>query len=303
MSLQYYDDERDRWPQLNLGGQIGQAEALEIIRRLCARFYLSYKELQIVFTNGRRRTWARKYAMTFNIRWLNYRTICHELAHVYHLQKTRRGGERYHGRKHAQIVDRMCGWLIEQKIHLGSVAHEIALEEIERAKRDVEQKVRAAMPEPVESKIAHRVEQIKRLERKVKSLTTRLKSARRSLAALQRSAQKKTTRPISVLSAPRPVINHPPKKSTPPKETKTPLGKIIDLAKRLGAKVDHDSSQTIVDAPTGYVWASEDIHYLIEPHNQEDRQESYDDLFQRMSQGLVPCKDLQCDSCHPNGDK
>jgi len=191
MSLKYYDNERDRWPQLNSGGQIGQAEAQEIIRRLCSRFYLSYKGLQIGFTSGRRGTWASKCSMTFNIRWLNYRTICHEVAHVYHLQKTRRYGELYHGRKHAQIIDRMCGWLIEQKIHLGAVAHEIALKEVEQSKRAAEQKVRAAMPEPVESRITHRIEQIKRLERKVKTLTTRLKSARRSLAALQRVAHKK----------------------------------------------------------------------------------------------------------------
>jgi hypothetical protein len=43
----------------------------------------------------------------------------------------------------------------------------------------------------IDEKICHREEQIRRLERKAKALQTRIKTARRSLAALMRARKRK----------------------------------------------------------------------------------------------------------------
>jgi hypothetical protein len=96
-----------------------------------------------------------------------------------------------------ELVLDLCRIVYVRRWHL-TIPEERKAAEAEAAKRDADRAairaVRDAMarnPHVVRTKkIEKRKAQIARLERKVKSLTTRLKSARRSLAALERSAER-----------------------------------------------------------------------------------------------------------------
>jgi hypothetical protein len=214
--LQFYADERERWPQLHqsgyssnevgrdgykvrhryyVHGRMDRPEILAGIQRLASRFGLSLKGLEIGWTSGRRTSAAGRNHATFNLDWCDWLTVVHELAHVYWFRKLAYGtrqGRNKHGRRMAGIVDRMAAWVVEQGWHLGTLAHEVALAELELEARHQEREKLAAMPEPIEARIARREEQVKRLERKIKALTTRLRTAHRSLGALQRSAKKRS---------------------------------------------------------------------------------------------------------------
>jgi len=189
--LAYYVAERQRWPMLEVA--IGAEEAEAGIRRLARRFGLSLKHIEVGFTRGRRWSRAGSHSITLNLNWAGWRTIAHEFAHTYYRRKysfTRRYGHNDHGRAHRRLVDRFCTWIIEQGWHQGTLAHEVALAEQEREVRQQAKEREAATPPPVEARIAHRQDQVARLTRKIKALSTRRTNALRSLRGLERQLAK-----------------------------------------------------------------------------------------------------------------
>jgi hypothetical protein len=181
--LKYYDDERERWAALK--GRVGQAEARLGVQLLARQFGLSLKYVAIKFTRGRRHSKGGRHVIILNLDWAGWRTIAHEVAHTYQASKLKTF-TRWHCKQHRKLTDRFCAWLVEQGWHQGALAHEVALAEIEREKREHEDRKAAATPPPIEHRIERREAQVRRLETRIKALTTRLKTARRSLSALQR---------------------------------------------------------------------------------------------------------------------
>lgn len=230
-SLLYYEEERKRWPQLNVA-LCSFAEAQEAIRRWAKHYDLPSP--QIAQTTGRRRSYANAVWIVLNTnywgthvpqgkdwRTLCWRTVAHEFAHFWMFRQwpdnrpvcrscdgtgtwrpegasvsypcakckgqKRLGKKRnrhHHGQEHVERVDILCKWILREAWERGTIAHELALKDQARTTKRRERA--AAMPNPIEVRIARREEQVKRLTRKVKNLTTRLNSARRSLAALRR---------------------------------------------------------------------------------------------------------------------
>lgn len=209
MSLKFYADEAARWPQLHLSPghryvdsagkthvrrNMDEAEVELGIRRLSRKFGLSLKHVGIEFTRGNRHSHAGRNVIRINMDFAGWLLIAHEVAHVYYRRKLAfetRDGRVEHGRRMAGIVDRFAAWIIQQRWHEGELAHEVALDEMAREARREHKERLAATPPPIEARIEHQAEQVTRLERKVKTLTTRLKTARRSLAALERQANKR----------------------------------------------------------------------------------------------------------------
>jgi len=185
-AYRYYEDERVRWAVLHNPGRMGRDEAELGIRRLAANFGLSLKGVRVEFTSGRR--WSRGgYGLIRtnmdNASWL---LIAHEVAHCWIHRKHSRRGPRCHNKAHRRVVDRFCAWILEQGWTEGSLAHEVALEGIQRKAQALEDRRSAAEPPPIDDRIARRQVQVKRLETRIKALGTRLKTALRSLSALRR---------------------------------------------------------------------------------------------------------------------
>lgn len=194
--LAYYAAERQRWPMLEVA--VGAEEAEAGIRRLARRFGLSLKHVAIGFTSGRRWSRAGSHQITLNLDWAGWRTIAHEFAHTYYRRKysfVRRYGHNEHGRAHRRLVDRFCAWIIEQGWHQGTLAHEVAVAEMARAAQQKEREIAAACPPPIEARIAHRQDQVARLTRKIKALSTRRTNALRSLRGLERQLAKSQVHP------------------------------------------------------------------------------------------------------------
>jgi hypothetical protein len=187
--LKYYEDERQRWPVLHAAGRLSEAEVLLGIRRLFQKFSLRLRKVDIRFSHGYRTSNAGRYSITINMDYANWLTVAHEVAHTYHATKYKRD-ERWHGRTHARITDRFCAWITEQGWHTGALAHEVALGELASAQRAGQAALVAATPPPLTARIEHREEQVTRLTRKIKALTTRRARALRSLGALRRQLEK-----------------------------------------------------------------------------------------------------------------
>jgi len=127
-------------------------------------------------TSGNRYTWVRGNTCFINVD-KGWGDFIHLLSHYLHRAST---GEN-HSKDHARLELRMRkevlrrGWLDGRLKDKGRVK---------------------VPPSPID-KIQKRRDQIIRLERKIKGLTTRLKTAKRSLSALERN-QKKTQQPPTV---------------------------------------------------------------------------------------------------------
>jgi hypothetical protein len=252
MSLRFYDDERERWAKLEGGyalgkkARLGEEEAEAGIGRLANHFGLSLKQVDIGFTSGNRWSRAGRHNITLNLDWASWLTVAHELAHTYYRHKysfERRRGHNEHGPALARIIDRFAAWIMEQGWHLGTLAHELAVAGEARAARRASAERAAATPEPVEARIARRRAQVKRLEAKLKGTATRLKKARRSLAALERSAARgKDPRP------PTPPAPRKPGKGTPRQES-------LKAAKALEVRVEDREGEIELFAPEGMTWS------------------------------------------------
>lgn len=200
-ALAYYDEEKVRWPQLagyppcgrNSGGLVGRPgwltrEEAEVAVPKLARHFGIKVDGGLCFTSGRNHSTAYYRAITLNVTWLSWLLVAHELAHCLHRQQYREAGsgERFHGRRHARLTDRLCRYIVKQGWHEGALAHALALK-AERAELRVKA---AACPPPIEARIVHRQDQVARLTRKIKALSTRRTNALRSLRGLERQRAK-----------------------------------------------------------------------------------------------------------------
>ncbi len=194
MSLDYYRKERERHPSLQ-AARCSFNDAAEAIRLLAKEYEVEIRD--VLRTSGVRRSmWHSGSAkvIVFNVDHLSWLTVVHEFAHAWD-EKTRPKSARWHDSEHAELVDILArkvverGWIAE--LPAQRAARDLARLEARRA--------RAAMandPAVVRAKkIEKRRAQVERLEAGIKrcmvreaALTTRLKRAKRSLAALVRAA-------------------------------------------------------------------------------------------------------------------
>jgi hypothetical protein len=189
----YYAAEEARWPCAGWMG-LSKWEAEEGIKRLCRHFRIALPRLNLREAH-RESGRANAYMLTMSIAG-GWRLLAHELAHTWHSQRCHREtrlalvrGEEtvtvpWHGKDHRRLVDRILRYVERQGWHRGGLAEAAAYRE--RQARDGKAERMAACPSPLESRIAHREEQVARLTRKIKALETRRRTAMRSLAALRR---------------------------------------------------------------------------------------------------------------------
>jgi hypothetical protein len=82
----------------------------------------------------------------------------------------------------------------------------------------------------------------------------------------------------------------------------TTLSKLKKEAAKIGATVEQDrigdTLNTEVFSPSGFRFASDSTHIFVDcvyvPWKPD-----YADLLNRISYGLEPCEDAQCEWCHP----
>lgn len=245
-AYRYYEDERIRWAVLGDRKRIDYDEARLGICRLAAHFGLSLRRVSIEFTSGRRWSLGGHYLIRINMDMVSWLLIAHEVAHCWISRKHARRSPRCHNKAHRRVTDRFCRWIQEQGWREGSLAHEVALEGIQRETESRQERRAAAEPPPIEHRIAQREAQVKRLQTHIKALTTRLRRAQRSLSALER------------------VRSRPPRERKPPAERKPraprPRGmsirqQVLALAATMDVAVDRDRDEIEMDAPPGKVWS------------------------------------------------
>jgi hypothetical protein len=186
-------NEKQRWPALTERiPRGGWSEVEEGIRRLALAHSLPLRGVEIKPTSGCRSSRAGTHRIIINMESATWLLVAHEVAHTYTIKKLSvdRRGHGWHNRVHARITDRFAAWIVAQRWHQGDLAHELALAEIAQAGAARERT--AATPPPIDVRIAHRERQVKRLTTRIRALTTRLKRAQRSLAALRRSAERRS---------------------------------------------------------------------------------------------------------------
>lgn len=85
----------------------------------------------------------------------------------------------------------------------------------------------------------------------------------------------------------------------------TTLAKVKRAAAALGATVEDSKEghthECTVEAPHRHIWKSDDIHMLIDACYRPWKPD-YADLLRRMSYGLEPCTDPDCDWCNSEED-
>lgn len=180
-ALAYYDEERARHPDLQ-ALVLSRDEAREMVRR-AMRWVGGRGAFQptVAFTSGRRLSRAGSGLVTLNADHLSALLVAHECGHELDVRARHPLGRRiWHGKRHRRIVDRLARWM--RREGLESVIARVA----RRAETVARREARAACPPSLDDRIARRVEQCARLERRIRSLTTRLRTARRSLVALER---------------------------------------------------------------------------------------------------------------------
>jgi hypothetical protein len=189
----YYAEEAARHPDL-VRIWLARDEAQELVIRTVRHFRgrsASLPEIQLRGSVARGGRWLVRLPTARPISGL---LVAHEVGH--HLDswaRERNGlilGERWHGKRHRRIVDRICRWLRREGLESALLACAGKRETVER----VEAKARAAAcPPPLDARIAHRQAQVERLERRIRILSTRLRTAKRSLSALLRSQSRRET--------------------------------------------------------------------------------------------------------------
>jgi hypothetical protein len=58
-----------------------------------------------------------------------------------------------------------------------------------------------------------------------------------------------------------------------------------------------DTHECTVEAPPGFCW-EEGLHMFVDCANRPWKPD-YDDLLNRMKDGVQPCVDAECEWCHP----
>ena len=212
--LDYYKQEDERYAEIP-DRPITGAELQIAFQKLCRHFKLPHIRLEV--TSGNRHSHFSPGEVRINLDakrgWL---VLAHEMGHFLHYEKRRQqitklrdqmpfsgpqralreariekiGKQRWHGRHHARFTDKVFAYIQKQGWNEGALAEKLAGKRQAAVER--ESQLRAARGS-IDHKIERRRQQVQRLERKIKALTTRLKTARRSLSALERVKAKKTT--------------------------------------------------------------------------------------------------------------
>lgn len=187
MSLLYYRQENERHPLLH-ATRCSEVEAQEAIRRLWVHFAgRKYEQPQLSFTSGNRISRGGRFSIRLNVDGMNWLLVIHELAHSLDALRFHQGRQsseaRWHSKYHAKWVDRLADYVAELSWPTGGLAQEIAIRELAALRSRF---LAAARKTSIDERIAHREEQVARLEKRIRALTTRTKTARRSLAALRR---------------------------------------------------------------------------------------------------------------------
>lgn len=195
MAIKFYGKERDlistKHPDLNAAPCTFE-DARTLILRLAKEHGVRIDEVRK--TSGRRgsfwRSRERRVVLNAAEGWP---TAIHEFAHALD-DKLRPESHRWHDSAFLDLVDDLCrvvearGW--HKSIPLERVAEEATAYALKQAReaREVEKR----SPENIRArKIESRKAQVAWLATRIKMLTTRLKKARRSLAALERAASRK----------------------------------------------------------------------------------------------------------------
>lgn len=195
MSLAYYDRERSSlaasFPEI-AAATVPFPVACVLIKRLARENAVSI--LSIEPTSGRRRSvwYPQSRTIKLNVApngTVGVRTAIHEFAHALD-GKLRPNSARWHDSTFMSIVLDYCRIVQARGLHL-SIAAEYA--------------ARPAEPDQSEARRAKKIEtrkiQIARLERRLKTLTTRLRTARRSLGALERADRRSQAPALSIVKA------------------------------------------------------------------------------------------------------
>lgn len=180
---------------------------IPLTRKIAAHFGVKNLEVSLNTSGG---GWCRKTFWGYQISlgrpsvWCHLSTILHEIAHAYSHENE---GSVGHSKKfkHNLIKINVESWSLLPGI-FRTIRQELALENL-AAEAKVQSEIRKAQKLTIlknfkksyDYRIAHLKNRIKRLERKEKSIGTRLKSARRSLNTLERLQRSKTANlPIPV---------------------------------------------------------------------------------------------------------
>jgi hypothetical protein len=217
MSLDYYREERERYPEMDTA-RCSPDEARLAVRKLARHFKLGVCRLS--FTSGRNHSHYSAASgggvprIRLNVTGLSWLTVAHEVGHwMDHTDRVRTMAKlrqqvkgrlhpsfdeeedrllaarirrvsvrRWHGKHHARAVSRCVKYIVKMGWHTGALAKALS----EKALREEERERRAAMPPPLQARIEKREQQVRRLTTRIKALTTRRRNAMRSLAALRR---------------------------------------------------------------------------------------------------------------------
>jgi hypothetical protein len=202
--LKYYEEEHARHPAMHAAKPTA-SEAEEAVKRLWLHFagrkairvltrgagFVREQNFPLVkFTKGNRLSCANLRHVTLNTDYLTWLVVIHEVAHSLDEWKEKTGGRssthHWHSKHHARWVDKLVAYVEAMGWCTGSLAHELALREETQRNRAQ----RAACEPSRAERIAHKEGLISRLERKVRSLESRIASHRRSISALRRADAK-----------------------------------------------------------------------------------------------------------------
>lgn len=149
-------------------------EAQRAVRKMYRHLRGRKFPYRIEETSGNRFTWLQGGEFRVNCQ-KGWTDLIHLFSHWYHRNQV---GGRPHSKTHARIERKLRKWAIERGWMNGSLKA--------KEKAEVPQTKSAARAELIE----RRRDQVARLERKIKTLSTRLRTARRSLSALERYESK-----------------------------------------------------------------------------------------------------------------
>lgn len=156
----------------------------EIATKKLSRHF-KFKTPTIEWCRGNRHNCSGRTSITYNVEkltWLeliNVMSLCWKLNSTGHEQNSH-----WYDKKYLRLASRMANYSIKKGWHAGTIEGSVKQKEENKVEREQIQK------SPI-TKIERKKIQIKKLERRIKTLSTRLKSAKRSLNSLERYQTKK----------------------------------------------------------------------------------------------------------------
>lgn len=72
---------------------------------------------------------------------------------------------------------------------------------------------------------------------------------------------------------------------------------VMTLVNKMGVTIENDGQTMLVDAPEGFVFKSDRIHYYSYDLTQGSMADLWSDLYRGLSYGMAECGVLGCDYC------